>query len=146
MTSVTSSIRSCRINQGQATMVQSDRYNNPRSKVCPVWNGIDNTGRPVSENSMNIKSAGCSDPTDRIAIENENRPQYSLIITANKDITSSSSANSAGTTAAKKIPYASIIAANDLKKSTTNVGSYGMQAVSNVASSCGAYHYARGME
>jgi hypothetical protein len=126
-------------------MVQSDRYNNPQSKVCPVWNGIDNTGRPVNEHSMKIKSAGCNDPTDLITIENEKRPQYSLIITAHKDLASLSASNNTKAPG-DKIPYASIIAANDLKNSTSNVGSYGMQAVSNVATSCGAYQYARGME
>ena len=43
--------------------------------VCPLWNGVDTTGRTVCEYSYWTKNAGCNSATDRVIIENDLRPQ-----------------------------------------------------------------------
>lgn len=79
--SLKGSIRGCRIDSGWANRIQSDRFENSNLMVCPPWGGVDNLGREVSRDSWNTKTAGCSNPEDRIGVENYQRPQYSEYIT-----------------------------------------------------------------
>jgi hypothetical protein len=44
--------------------------------VCPIWNGVDTTGRRVSPDSFYTKNAGCNSAEDRVVVENNQRPQY----------------------------------------------------------------------
>ena len=75
--SLESSIRTCKVNAGWATKVQSDRFQNPNLMVCPVWNGVDSAGRLVCPDSFYTKRAGCNSAEDRVVVENNvSRPQY----------------------------------------------------------------------
>lgn len=74
--SLTGSLRTCKVDQGWASRIQSDRFENPELLVCPVWSGYDNANRPVCVDSYYTKSPGCNSPLDRIDVENYLRPQY----------------------------------------------------------------------
>lgn len=74
--SLTGSLRTCKVDQGWAPRIQSDRFENAELLVCPVWSGFDNANRPVCVDSFYTKSPGCNSPLDRIDVENYLRPQY----------------------------------------------------------------------
>lgn len=82
--SLDSAIRTCKVNVGWATREESDRFLNPNNMMCPLWNGIDSTGRQVCPDSFVTKSRGCNSATDRVVVENNvSRPQYMEYITLN---------------------------------------------------------------
>lgn len=70
------SLRTCKVDQGWASRIQSDRFENPDLMVCPVWTGFDNTNRAVCMDSYYTKSPGCNSPLDRVDVENALRPKY----------------------------------------------------------------------
>lgn len=74
--SLTGSLRTCKVDQGWASRIQSDRFENADLLVCPVWTGYDTTNRPVCMDSFYTKSPGCNSPLDRVNVENYLRPQY----------------------------------------------------------------------
>jgi len=74
--SLNGSLRTCKVDQGWANRIQSDRFENPDLMVCPVWSGFDLTNRPVCVDSFYTKSPGCNSPLDRVQVENYLRPQY----------------------------------------------------------------------
>lgn len=74
--SLNGSLRTCKVDQGWANRIQSDRFENPDLMVCPVWSGFDLTNRPVCLDSFYTKSPGCNSPLDRVEVENYLRPQY----------------------------------------------------------------------
>lgn len=69
-------LRTCKVDTGWASRIQSDRFENPHLMVCPVWNGRDLSGRPVCADSFYTKRAGCNSALDRVDVENSQRPQY----------------------------------------------------------------------
>ncbi len=70
-TSLESSIRTCKVNTGNADRIESDRFLGfPDKKMCPPFLGTDLTGRAICPDSFMTKSAGCNTPEDRIYIEN----------------------------------------------------------------------------
>tara|TARA_Y100000385_G_C13094816_1_gene640669 strand:- start:2610 stop:3419 length:810 start_codon:yes stop_codon:yes gene_type:complete len=78
--SLEASLRTCKIDQGWADRMQSDRFQNPNNLVCPLWNGVDTAGRVVCPDSFYTKNAGCNSAEDRVYVENSLRPQYSEYI------------------------------------------------------------------
>lgn len=74
--SLQGSLRTCKIETGQAPRFRSSRFEDPDNLSCPVWSGRDNLGRIVSEDSYQTKSEGCNTPLDRVVVENTLRPQY----------------------------------------------------------------------
>ena len=74
--SLESAIRTCKVDTGWSNKVQSDRFLNPNNMVCPVWNGLDTSGRYVTPDSFYTKNAGCNSALDRVYVENNQRPQY----------------------------------------------------------------------
>lgn len=78
--SLEASLRTCKIDQGWADRMQSDRFQNPNNLVCPLWNGRDTAGRVVCPDSFYTKNAGCNSAEDRVYVENSLRPQYSEYI------------------------------------------------------------------
>jgi len=74
--SLTGSLRTCKVDQGWAPRIQSDRFENAELLVCPVWTGFDNTNRAVCIDSFYTKSPGCNSALDRVQVENYLRPQY----------------------------------------------------------------------
>lgn len=82
--SLESAVRTCKVNTAWANRVESDRFLNPNNMVCPVWNGIDTSGRSVCPDSFYTKRAGCNSASDRVVVENNvSRPQYMEYITLN---------------------------------------------------------------
>ena len=83
MLSLNGALRTCKVEQGWASRIESDRFENPNLMVCPVWNGLDNAGRPVAPDSFYTKRAGCNSANDRVEVENAQRPQYMEYIQLN---------------------------------------------------------------
>ena len=82
--SLEASLRTCKVDTGWASKVQSDRFLNPSLMVCPTWNGYDSAGRPVAADSFMTKRAGCNSAMDRVSVENNvSRPQYIEYINLN---------------------------------------------------------------
>lgn len=79
--SLEGSIRTCKVDTAWASKLASDRFMNPNVMMCPAWNGSDTSGRPVCADSYWTKRAGCNSAVDRLAVENELRPQYMEYIT-----------------------------------------------------------------
>ena len=74
--SLNGSLKTCKVEQGYANRIQSDRFQDPQLMVCPVWSGFDNTNRDVCMDSYYTKSQGCNSPLDRVDVENYLRPNY----------------------------------------------------------------------
>ncbi len=79
--SLEGSIRTCKVDQGWASRVESDRFLNPNLMVCPTWNGVDQYGRFVQPDSYYTKNAGCESAEDRVLVENALRPMYAEYVT-----------------------------------------------------------------
>lgn len=80
MISLEAATRTCKVDQGSAARIESDRFLNPQMVVCPTWNGRDLAGREVNPNTFYTKRAGCNSAADRVMVENNLRPQYSEYI------------------------------------------------------------------
>jgi len=74
--SLEAAIRTCKVDTAYANKVQSDRFLNPDNMVCPIFNGLDTSGRQVCPDSFMTKTAGCNSAEDRVVVENDLRPQY----------------------------------------------------------------------
>lgn len=79
--SLQNSIRTCKVDTGWASRLQSDRFLNPNNTLCIAWNGYDNLGRKVSPDTFTTKRAGCNSSEDRIMVENSLRPSYTSYVT-----------------------------------------------------------------
>lgn len=79
--SLEKSIRTCDVNVGEASRIQSDRFFNPQNMVCIPWNGYNNKGQEVSPDSWWTKTPGCDSAEDRVMVENMQRPQYMSYVT-----------------------------------------------------------------
>lgn len=74
--SLEGSIRTCKVDTAWAERLESDRFLNPSLMLCPPWNGVDTSGRPVCWDSYFTKTPGCNSASDRVIVENGLRPQY----------------------------------------------------------------------
>lgn len=74
--SITKALRVPKVSAQYAANAESERFQDPRFNVCPVWNGQDNLGRGVSYYSFDSVTAGCHSAEQRIDIENALRPNY----------------------------------------------------------------------
>jgi hypothetical protein len=136
--SLNASIRSCKVDSGYASKIQSDRYLNPGNMICPIWNGVDTAGRQASINSFNTKNAGCNSAEDRLYVENYQRPQYVEYVNL----------SAAGYQDPKKLTipeFSQMKAKSQLKKSHNVAGNYGLQFGSNVYPNCSVNNYENGM-
>jgi hypothetical protein len=79
--SLQKSVRSCKVDPSWAIRIQTDRFMNPNIMVCPIWNGMDVTGRYVCPDTFYTKNAGCNSAEDRVLVENDQRPRYTEYIT-----------------------------------------------------------------
>jgi hypothetical protein len=79
--SLQASVRSCDVNVGEASRIQSDRFFNPENMVCIPWNGMNNKGQEVSPDSFYTKTPGCDSAEDRVMVENAQRPKYMNYVT-----------------------------------------------------------------
>lgn len=118
--SLESSIRTCKVDTAYANKIESDRFLNPNNMVCPIWNGVDLTGREACPDSFWTKRAGCNSATDRVVVENSvSRPQYMEYITLNSN---GINGNIYGNTTGYKN---SMLRTNDLKNVHNITGQYG---------------------
>ena len=74
--SLESAIRTCKVDTGYANKVESQRFLDRNTMICPIWSGVDTAGRSVSRDSFVTKTAGCNSAEDRVVVENSQRPQY----------------------------------------------------------------------
>ena len=79
--SLEKSVRTCSVNTGEASRIQSDRFENPANMVCIPWNGYNNKGQEVSPDSWYTKTPGCDSAEDRVMVENAQRPNYMSYVT-----------------------------------------------------------------
>ena len=130
--SLESALRTCKVDTAWASRIESDRFLNPNNMVCPVWNGMDSSGRHVCKDSYYTKRAGCNSASDRISVENDiSRPQYMEYITL--------SANGiAGNIYGQTDQYQeSVERRNELANLNNITGNFGSQYGSNIKSNCG---------
>ncbi len=81
--SLQGSIRTCKVDTGWASKMESDRFLNPNVMQCPVWNSRDTAGRRVAFDTFYTKREGCNSASDRIVVENHLRPQYAEYVNLN---------------------------------------------------------------
>ena len=81
--SLDASIRTCRVEAGEATRIQSDRFLNPHNMVCIPWGGHNIKGQKVCHDSFYTKTPGCNSAEDRVSVENALRPEYAAYINFN---------------------------------------------------------------
>jgi hypothetical protein len=134
--SLEGSIRTCKVDTAYANKVQSDRFLNPSLMMCPVWNGVDTTGRQVCVDSFNTKRAGCNSAEDRVMVENSvSRPQYMEYINL--------SANGIeGSIYGNTMPWNSVGQTNQELNAINNVtGNFGSQFGATTYPGCNYYPY-----
>jgi hypothetical protein len=138
--SLDASIRTCKVETGEAIRIESDRFLNPNNMVCIPWNGYNNKGQAVCADSFYTKTPGCASAMDRVGVENHLRPDYATYINLNTagiqgDIYGSN-ATSWGD-------------AGDANKYATSrhkiTGSYGNQFQSTNYQTCGLNSYEKAM-
>lgn len=107
--------------------------------VCPIWNGMDTTGRKVCPDSFMTKRAGCNSAEDRVVVENNQRPQYMEYINL--------SANGIdGSIYGNTMPWNNRgDTQKDLKQVNNITGNFGLQFGAEVYPSCGYYPYQKAM-
>jgi hypothetical protein len=79
--SLEGSIRTCKVDSGWASRLESDRFMNPNMMLCPSWNHVDTSGRTVHSNTFYTKRGGCNSAADRVDVENSLRPKYMEYVT-----------------------------------------------------------------
>ena len=137
--SLESSIRTCKVDTAYANKVESDRFLNPSNMVCPIWNGVDTSGRTVCPDSFWTKRAGCNSAEDRVVVENNQRPQYMEYI----NLTAS---GIDGTMYGNNMPWTEAGKTNQILRDTNKItGNFGSQFGANVYPACGYYPYQQAM-
>lgn len=134
--SLESAIRGCKVNTADADKVRSDRFLNPDLMMCPVWNGVDTTGRQVCPDSFFTKRAGCNSAVDRVLVENSvSRPQYMEYINL--------SANGIeGSIYGNTMPWNNVGQTSEELKAINNVtGNFGLQFGASTYPGCNYYPY-----
>tara|TARA_B110000908_G_C10213839_1_gene431686 strand:- start:144 stop:794 length:651 start_codon:yes stop_codon:yes gene_type:complete len=81
--SLDASIRTCKVETGEATRIESDRFLNPHNMVCIPWNGTNSKGQAVCADSFYTKRRGCNSALDRVSVESALRPDYAAYINLN---------------------------------------------------------------
>lgn len=135
--SLEAALRTCKVDTAYANKVESDRFLNPSNVVCPIWRGVDLTGREVCNNSFYTKAPGCNSANDRVCVENDLRPKYAEYVTLNSG---GWEANlyTANNNPSKEKMYTDYM--SDRVKKVT--GSFGNE-FAQVYPSCGYYPYER---
>ena len=138
--SLEAAIRTCKVDTAYSNKVQSDRFLNPSLMVCPIWNGVDTTGRQVCPDSYYTKNAGCNSAEDRVMVENAvSRPQYMEYINL--------SANGIdGNIYGNTMPWNQVGQTSEELHEMNNVtGNFGLQFGANTYPGCNYYPYEQAM-
>ena len=139
--SLEAAIRTCKVDTAYANKVQSDRFLNPDLMMCPIWNGVDTTGRQVCPDSFYTKNAGCNSAEDRVMVENDVfRPQYMEYINL--------SANGIdGNIYGNTMPWNEVGQTNAELNAINNVtGNFGLQFGANTYPGCNYYPYEQAVD
>ena len=81
--SLNASIRTCKVDTGEASRIESDRFLNPNNMICTPWNNQNSKGQTVCADSFYTKRAGCNSALDRVTVESNLRPDYAAYINLN---------------------------------------------------------------
>ena len=138
--SLDASIRTCKVETGEANRIESDRFLNPNNMVCIPWNGSNSKGQQVCADSFRTKTPGCNSALDRVSVETFLRPDYTSYITLNAagiqgDIYGGNPTSAADSKAANSW--------NDSRNDIT--GNFGNQWGSTNYMNCGMNSYERAM-
>jgi hypothetical protein len=139
--SLEASIRTCKVDTGWASRIQTDRMFNPDLMVCPVWNGMDSAGRHVCPDSFYTKRAGCNSAEDRVLVENDQRPQYMEYVNLSAQGFDSD-------IYADTMPWQNLANSNaDMKEveRSPGYGNFGLQMDSKTLAPCAYSQYAQAM-
>jgi len=137
--SLNKSIRTCKVETGEANRIQTDRFFNPNNMVCVPWNGFNNKGQSVCPDSFFTKTPGCNSALDRVDVENFLRPGYSDYINLNL-------AGLTGDIYGNAMSWDESGSANRWEQSRNKItGSYGNQFQSTNYQTCGLNAYERAM-
>lgn len=139
--SLDASIRTCKVDTGEATRIESDRFLNPNNMVCVPWNGYNSKGQQVCADSYYTKTAGCNSALERVSVETFLRPDYTSYITLSAQGIQGDIYGNGNPTS-----YADSKAAtawNDSRDKIT--GSFGNQWRSSNYMACGLNSYERAM-
>ena len=137
--SLESALRTCKVQTSNANKIESDRFLNPQNMVCPIWSGVDTSGREVCPDSYYTKRAGCNSAEDRVVVENNQRPQYMEYINL--------SANGIdGSIYGDSMIYQNEgLRTKAVQNAHTLTGTFGEQLGGSVVGSCGYRPYAQAM-
>lgn len=142
--SLEGSIRTCKVDQGWANKIQTDRFFNPNLMMCPVWNGRDLTGRKVCPDSFMTKREGCNSAEDRITVENSLRPQYMEYVTLDAAGIQGAFYNN-GQQYENDLTRGGMTRNQALQNAYNYTGNYGLDFGASVFPGCASYPYARSM-
>lgn len=81
--SLDASIRTCKVETGEASRIESDRFLNPNNMVCIPWNNQNSKGQTVCADSFYTKRRGCNSALDRVSVESNLRPDYAAYVNLN---------------------------------------------------------------
>jgi hypothetical protein len=138
--SLNASIRTCKVETGEASRMESDRFLNPMLNVCIPWGQMNNKGQYVSADSFFTKTRGCNSAMDRVSVENNLRPDYATYI--NLDISGLNGHMYENNPTA----WTKSGEANEYTRSRDNIGpSYGNQFNSSNQKTCGFNAYENAM-
>ena len=137
--SLDASIRTCKVETGEATRIQSDRFQNPNNMVCIPWNGRNLKGQSVCADSFYTKTPGCNSAEDRVGVENNLRPDYSSYINLN-------TAGIQGDIYGNQMAWDKSGSSNAWEESRNQItGQFGNQFQSTNYQTCGVNAYERAM-
>ena len=137
--SLDASIRTCKVETGQANRIASDRFLNPHNMVCIPWNHQNSKGQTVEENSFYTKRAGCNSALDRVSVESALRPDYAAYINLNM-------AGLQGDIYGNKTAWDKSGSSNDWEKSRNDItGNFGNQFQATNYQTCGLNSYEKAM-
>lgn len=139
--SLDASIRTCKVETGEATRIESDRFLNPNNMVCIPWNGYNLKGQQVCADSFYTKTRGCNSALDRVSVESFLRPDYAAYINLNMQGIQGDIYGSGNPTS-----FAEAGAANAWADSRNKItGNFGNQWQSSNYMTCGLNAYERAM-
>ena len=137
--SLDASIRTCRVETGEATRILSDRFLNPNNMVCIPWNGYNSKGQRVGADSFYTKTPGCNSAEDRVEVESNLRPDYAAYINLNMQ-------GLQGDIYGNELAHSEAGSANKWQKSRNEItGNFGNQWQSSNYQTCGINAYEQAM-
>ena len=137
--SLDASIRTCKVETGEAQRIESDRFLNPHNMICIPWNGYNSKGQKVCADSFYTKRRGCNSALDRVSVESNLRPDYAAYINLNM-------AGLEGDIYGNMRAWNKSGSANEWENSRNDItGNFGNQFQSSNYKTCGLNSYEKAM-